>query len=230
MPVFEIMRQGPVQGLTRQFVMFSLFAFLLLILSFMFKTCVVQIMPFLFFMFCLTVLVLTYRVVSVARTKSCVFRFRIPAACARTKTAPNRNSRTTTAFITSTTAVARTAHSGAPALRFGVVCSKDLSRSVPCAYITMCACSPGTKHPTPPAKTCKQKCHGKTCDEWEALVGQTCSELEQVYKCDCKGCACSSEPLAKDACEGKCGLPSYKADGHCDDVNNNCGCNYDGGQ
>merc|ERR1711934_1352249 len=31
------------------------------------------------------------------------------------------------------------------------------------------------------------------------------------------------------SCPGKCGAPQYKGDGNCDDVNNNCGCDFDGG-
>merc|ERR1712084_161337 len=30
-------------------------------------------------------------------------------------------------------------------------------------------------------------------------------------------------------CSGKCALEDFKGDGNCDDNNNNCGCNYDGG-
>merc|ERR1712222_276571 len=29
--------------------------------------------------------------------------------------------------------------------------------------------------------------------------------------------------------KGKCGLQKYKGDGNCDDENNNCGCEFDGG-
>merc|ERR1712151_1340867 len=30
-------------------------------------------------------------------------------------------------------------------------------------------------------------------------------------------------------CKGACQFPNYKGDGNCDDENNNCGCQYDGG-
>merc|ERR1712223_958288 len=30
-------------------------------------------------------------------------------------------------------------------------------------------------------------------------------------------------------CTGTCGIPSYKGDNYCDDENNNCGCDWDGG-
>ena len=31
------------------------------------------------------------------------------------------------------------------------------------------------------------------------------------------------------SCEGSCEIDDYKGDGYCDDGNNNCGCEYDGG-
>ena len=37
-----------------------------------------------------------------------------------------------------------------------------------------------------------------------------------------------SEPKPE-PCKETCGSPSYKGDNYCDDDNNNCGCNYDGG-
>ena len=30
-------------------------------------------------------------------------------------------------------------------------------------------------------------------------------------------------------CEGSCNVTKFKGDNHCDDGNNNCGCEYDGG-
>ena len=30
-------------------------------------------------------------------------------------------------------------------------------------------------------------------------------------------------------CTGSCGTPSWKGDDYCDDENNNCGCDWDGG-
>ena len=35
---------------------------------------------------------------------------------------------------------------------------------------------------------------------------------------------CKSNP-----CEGSCEIDGYKGDGYCDDGNNNCGCEFDGG-
>jgi hypothetical protein len=44
----------------------------------------------------------------------------------------------------------------------------------------------------------------------------------------CKDCSCV-DPKQKKKCNGKCGAKAYVGDGNCDDNNNNCGCNYDGG-
>merc|ERR1711879_102684 len=46
----------------------------------------------------------------------------------------------------------------------------------------------------------------------------------------CKQCKCLDPDGQGDPnCPGKCGSPTYKGDGNCDDDNNNCGCAYDGG-
>merc|ERR1712048_894962 len=44
----------------------------------------------------------------------------------------------------------------------------------------------------------------------------------------CKQCKCL-DPSASSKCEGTCKFKNYKGDGNCDDENNNCGCEYDGG-
>merc|ERR1719237_1069383 len=85
----------------------------------------------------------------------------------------------------------------------------------------------------------KKKCGGKSCDEWIAKTEVTCEQLEKDLGCSCTGCACkavqkcdSGYKLVKGkcvSCPGKCGAPGYKGDGNCDDVNNNCGCDFDGG-
>merc|ERR1712091_760272 len=53
--------------------------------------------------------------------------------------------------------------------------------------------------------------------------------VKQTY---CKECKCK-DPKNKSTtnpnCSGKCGLKDYKGDGNCDDANNNCACDYDGG-
>merc|ERR1711920_209871 len=46
----------------------------------------------------------------------------------------------------------------------------------------------------------------------------------------CKACACLDPDNKGDSkCKGGCQFPNYKGDGNCDDENNNCGCQYDGG-
>merc|ERR1712076_44664 len=55
-----------------------------------------------------------------------------------------------------------------------------------------------------------------------------------VKKNYCKECKCldpkaNDKPNDKPACEGSCEFAKYKGDGWCDDGNNNCGCEYDGG-
>merc|ERR1711939_1185181 len=41
----------------------------------------------------------------------------------------------------------------------------------------------------------------------------------------CTECKC----LDPSFCPGECAIPGYQGDGNCDDNNNNCGCDYDGG-
>ena len=38
-----------------------------------------------------------------------------------------------------------------------------------------------------------------------------------------------SEMESSNYCSGTCATVSYKGDGYCDDENNNCGCDWDGG-
>merc|ERR1712176_1298598 len=46
----------------------------------------------------------------------------------------------------------------------------------------------------------------------------------------CKKCEClDPKGKASGNCKGTCGAKNYKGDGNCDDNNNNCGCQYDGG-
>merc|ERR1711959_189466 len=46
----------------------------------------------------------------------------------------------------------------------------------------------------------------------------------------CKECKCKDpKNKPKTNCPGNCALKDYKGDGNCDDGNNNCGCDYDGG-
>merc|ERR1712183_970283 len=58
--------------------------------------------------------------------------------------------------------------------------------------------------------------------EWDG--GDCCGD--NVNTQYCKECACL-DPSEK--CTDECGAPSWKGDNYCDDENNNCGCEWDGG-
>merc|ERR1712151_582174 len=47
----------------------------------------------------------------------------------------------------------------------------------------------------------------------------------------CKQCKCLDPNFdsSDSSCSGKCYNQNHKGDGNCDDYNNNCGCEYDGG-
>merc|ERR1711920_185890 len=49
-----------------------------------------------------------------------------------------------------------------------------------------------------------------------------------VNKKYCKKCQCV-DPAGCDKSANKCGAAKFKGDGNCDDENNNCGCDFDGG-
>jgi len=61
--------------------------------------------------------------------------------------------------------------------------------------------------------------------------GDCCAKSAGEVKTDyCEKCQCldpKNQP-SKD-CPGVCGQHKYKGDGNCDDDNNNCGCDFDGG-
>lgn len=61
--------------------------------------------------------------------------------------------------------------------------------------------------------------------------GDCCKETVggPVKKDYCKACVCKDPKHKAKGCDGSCGEPKYVGDGNCDDVNNNCGCGYDGG-
>merc|ERR1712048_243844 len=62
--------------------------------------------------------------------------------------------------------------------------------------------------------------------------GDCCKETVEggtVKTAYCKACVCKDPKHKKEGCDGTCGEPKYFGDGNCDDVNNNCGCGYDGG-
>merc|ERR1712232_1187472 len=72
---------------------------------------------------------------------------------------------------------------------------------------------------------------GNTCIcDWDG--GDCCAKTVGGGKVSvkyCKLCKCFDPAVIGSTCEGKCGSPNYKGDGNCDDDNNNCGCEYDGG-
>merc|ERR1711881_190046 len=46
----------------------------------------------------------------------------------------------------------------------------------------------------------------------------------------CTACSCKDPSVVGKSCPGVCGAGgTFKGDGYCDDGNNNCGCQYDGG-
>merc|ERR1712190_209119 len=62
--------------------------------------------------------------------------------------------------------------------------------------------------------------------------GDCCAKSlgKAVNKKYCKECKCLDPKNQQSAnCKGACGNAKYKGDGNCDDENNNCGCDYDGG-
>merc|ERR1712115_267697 len=57
-------------------------------------------------------------------------------------------------------------------------------------------------------------------------------ELTGIVKTNfCTACECLDPNAGGDNtdCEGSCSNTNWQGDGRCDDVNNNCGCEYDGG-
>merc|ERR1712032_1233742 len=78
----------------------------------------------------------------------------------------------------------------------------------------------------------------KNCDDennncrcaWDG--GDCCPKTNSgsINKKYCKVCKCLDPDNQSDPnCKGGCGAAKYKGDGNCDDENNNCGCQYDGG-
>merc|ERR1719174_1036384 len=111
-------------------------------------------------------------------------------------------------------------------------------------YCKECECKDCTKKK---AKSCPGKAKGcslpkykgdENCDDennncrcnWDG--GDCCSKTVggTVNKKYCKACKCLDPDNQSDAnCQGVCKFANYKGDGNCDDENNNCGCDYDGG-
>ena len=108
----------------------------------------------------------------------------------------------------------------------------------------------GGKGPGSDMKNCKDKkgqlswVGDKTCDDFNNICacgwdkGDCCMDKDKnpaTFKF-CTQCKCRDPKVEKvvkkgdcGICEGKCAKSSLKGDKYCDDSNNNCGCNWDGG-
>merc|ERR1712032_672879 len=78
-------------------------------------------------------------------------------------------------------------------------------------------------------KNCDDENNNCRCD-WDG--GDCCAKTAggSVNMKYCKACQClDPENLSDSNCKGGCKLAAYQGDGNCDDENNNCGCDYDGG-
>merc|ERR1712032_755103 len=78
-------------------------------------------------------------------------------------------------------------------------------------------------------KNCDDENNNCRCD-WDG--GDCCEKSNggSVITKYCKQCKCLDPDNQSDSsCKGSCKFPKFKKDGNCDDENNNCGCQYDGG-
>merc|ERR1712032_1408488 len=129
----------------------------------------------------------------------------------------------------------------------GDCCAKTVAGgTVVKKYCKICKCldpaaKPKTPAPKTPAPACdktQNKCGApkykgdKNCDDENNNCGcaydggDCCLPNKQTQYCN--DCSCK-DPAKANACSGSCGDKQYKGDGNCDDSNNNCGCEYDGG-
>merc|ERR1712151_117286 len=97
------------------------------------------------------------------------------------------------------------------------------------AYCTVCKCKDPNYKPSACVKPslkgdgyCDDENNVKSCG---FDGGDCCKGGDKTY---CTVCQCKKEDPAY-KCQGKCGDKNYKGVGNCDDENNNCGCDYDGG-
>merc|ERR1711934_469734 len=118
----------------------------------------------------------------------------------------------------------------------GDCCAKSVKgKVVKTTYCKKCECK-DPKYKGSCSQTCKlPKYIGDgNCDDQNNNCGckydggDCCGN--NVKKTYCKECKCKDPGYKPDKnCKGKCGLAQYKGDGNCDDANNNCGCDFDGG-
>lgn len=86
-------------------------------------------------------------------------------------------------------------------------------------------------------RSCPSSCYGTSCDVWTEQYAISCDELEKEYACDCGGCLCwydmynyaGSDSNDFTECATPCNRQLMAGDGYCDDDNNHCGCDWDGG-
>ena len=71
-----------------------------------------------------------------------------------------------------------------------------------------------------------KKTHCKDC---KASIYGRCDQIPSLYSNVFSLVQCLDPLLSKLKCDKKCGKPDYKKDSYCDDVNNHCGCDWDGG-
>ena len=98
-----------------------------------------------------------------------------------------------------------------------------------------CGAKPGVQVKWIKDKTCDDAHNNCICG-WDG--GDCCMDKKDnpdTFKY-CAKCACLDPTFVKKVktgdcgiCEGKCGKPKLKGDNYCDDDNNNCACNWDGG-
>jgi len=106
-------------------------------------------------------------------------------------------------------------------------------------YCKKCLCLDPKQKNNKCKGTCASKSYVKdgNCDDennncgckWDG--GDCCAATvagKKVKKTYCVDCSCI-DPKQTKKCNGKCKSKTYKGDGNCDDGNNNCGCDYDGG-
>eukprot|EP00750_Incisomonas_marina_P012220 INCI16661.1.p1 GENE.INCI16661.1~~INCI16661.1.p1 ORF type:complete len:649 (+),score=121.52 INCI16661.1:206-1948(+) len=79
----------------------------------------------------------------------------------------------------------------------------------------------------PAPEQCDDTCWDFSCDFWISEYSVGCDELESSYGCSCEGCLCRDDFACPS--DGKCAVRQFEGDGYCDDNNNNCGCDWDGG-
>merc|ERR1712072_1142628 len=130
----------------------------------------------------------------------------------------------------------------------GDCCVKSLGgKPVNKKYCKQCKCLDPKNQPNANCKgSCgavKYKGDGNCDDENNhcgcGYDGGDCCEKslkKPINKKYCKQCKCldpknqpGKKPDDKPKCDKKCGAVKYKGDGNRDDENNNCGCDYDGG-